>query len=292
MNASPVHLFNIEGHYRRLKKYYNALTPEEQEFVKSQQLSAGHSTAYWQKLFQRLIVLDVVGSDLRRIFRKTRLILTILAILAVFMLPGTQYVPLMWVILVLTIWSWQRTRSCIAKDVNDNVRTGLVKVFQVLGLETRFIKLSLDVRPLDQREVASKENYGTNTKLEFYEVPLLTLSATLKDGNTLNVKVHDVICKRERKKISASGKRKTKVKFKGRRLIRVDLGLNPQRYIRRDGKLAPGSKVVTKDGQQKIVTQFKLKFDGEFKYLDAENILKTIAKAYQQTKVVNRGKAA
>ena len=292
MNASPVHLFNVERHYQRLKKQYNSLTPEEQAFVKCQQLDASHSTSYWQKFFQRLIVLDVIGSDLRRIFKRMRLILVILSLLAVFILPGSQYVPLMWLILVLCVYACLRAHSCIRKDVDNNVRTGLVKLFQVLALETRYIKLKLDVRPFDKRLAARSENYGKNDKLEFYEVPLLELSAQLKDGNSLSVKIQDVICRRERKKISASGKRKTKVKYKGRRLIRVDLGLNPQRYMRRDGKLAPDSKIVCHEGQQKVVTQFKLKFDGKFKYLDAENILKTIAKAYQQTKVVNRGKAA
>ncbi len=292
MNASPVNLFNAESHYRRLKKSYQALTPEEQKFVKSQQLDAGHSTTYWQKFFQRLIVLDVVGSDLRRIYRHLRFWSLILFIVSLFVFFGSSYSPVIWVLLVVFLFSCYRFGSCNRKDVDNNIRTGLVKVFQVLALETRYIKLKLDVRPLEKRAVTAKEQDGKNTKLEFYQVPLAQLSAKLKDGNTLNVRVHDVICKRERKQISRSGKRKTKVKYKGRRLIRVDLGLNPQRYVRRDGKLAPGCKIVTQDGEQKVVVQFKLKFEGQFKYLDAENILKTVAKAYQQTKVVNRGKAA
>lgn len=182
MNPSPVNLLNAETHYRRLNKLYKTLTPEEQEFVKTQQLSAGHSTAYWQKLFQRLIVVDVLGSDLRRIYRRARFWIVVAFIVSLLFLQGTSYTPVIWVLLVLSLFSSYRVKTCVNKDVDNNIRTGLVKVFQVLALETRYIKLKLDVRALDKREITAKEQDGRNTKLEFYHVPLVQLSAKLKDG--------------------------------------------------------------------------------------------------------------
>ncbi|KFZ38406.1 hypothetical protein HR45_02870 [Shewanella mangrovi] len=292
MNASSVNLFNVEGRYRALKKLHASLTDEERRFVRTQQLDAGHSAAYWQKFFQRLIQLDVLGSELRRFYRKQRTWLIVLNILGVFFLAGLGYTSLMLLLFVALLYSWIRLKYCRLMDVDNSVRTGLVKLFQVLALETRFIKLKLDLRPTTARQVSRRRQPDSRTTLEFFDIPLLQLRAQFKDGNQVSMRIDDVLCKRTCKKISRSGRRKTKIKYKGRRNIRVSLNLNDARYIKRNGKLAADSKCVTQHGQQKIVTQFKLKYDGETKYVDAENLLKTVAKAYQQTKVKTFGAAA
>ncbi|PBQ27995.1 hypothetical protein [Shewanella algae] len=283
---TAINPFNAPLHYWRMRKVFKQLTPAEQEFIRTKKLDATHSTQHWLLFLKRLTRLDRMGSPLRRQFRRSRNWLIGFTIVSIF-LPVPHLV--VYTLVGLTLASILLLHSCNRMDVNDNVRTGLTKLMQVLAMETNSVQLKLDLDSIHKRKPARTEKPEKSTQLAYFEVPLLQFRAKLKDGNELQLRLDDVICRRKRTRRNARGKVKTKIKYKGRRSIRSCLTLNPDHYHLRKTKLAPTSKAQTQNGITKVKSNSTFKFIGESRLMDAENILRTIAKSYQQTSIRARG---
>jgi hypothetical protein len=131
-------------------------------------------------------------------------------------------------------------------DIHNNLREFVLPLMVSLGQDAK--KKSLLSLELDLRGIRRKENEQNREKDDpgvfcypkvtriFYEAMLLSGSMVLCDGSKLAISVYDKARHTELTKKNSRGKVKTKPKIKIKHNLKVELTINKENYVLKDGQ--------------------------------------------------------
>ncbi len=275
------HFFSAELAYWRLKSGFRKLSRDEKAFVRSGNLVSARTSTHWKHYFERLMKLDVMGTSIRKHYKLRFGLSWVALFFSLFIAVFTvSWIPIQ-VALVLVIYFSFRFFGSKRADIPNIVRESLLKMTQLLSLESSRLKFNLDIDTrLKKRKFIKEDKSVKKTRLRYYDINWFGVRCNLRDGSKLNVQFRDIICQRRRTKVSSSGKYKTKTKHKSKCYQTYILSFSEKLYQLNDKQPADMQSSV-QDGVITVKYKRVVKSAGINRRINVEEMASMISSIYQ-----------
>jgi hypothetical protein len=262
----------------------HSLSAQQKQMLREKQFSAGMNPAEWLQFISGLSEYDRNADSARIIFLVLAIVLIAAGvILAIVFESFLLFSPLSILGLIpLTLYALNRR-----KDLPNNFRCFILPLLSVLREEFNpgdAVEMKMDFRggTIDPKQINIREDHPNATEWT-YKDPWFQGKARLSDRTSLEWEVLDLIRKRRITKKATSGKLKTKVKYKIRRILSVKLGLPQANYTLAEADSGGSASQVRSQGKRHVVKLRRIieTTDPEA-ILDVREFLDLATQAYQQ----------
>lgn len=119
------------------------------------------------------------------------------------------------------------------KDIEDRRYQLIARLVRCLAVDMRPdqpLRVMLDLRKVDIPPKCTDKGSRNGWAVEYFRDPWLRLQGRFADGTRFVIRITDIVQNRSRPKIGRSGKRKIKMKQKGKAIAVVELAAKPEAY--------------------------------------------------------------
>lgn len=244
-------------------KMYSALNYFQKGFIKNPKKTFVMKPSQFLDFARPIAELDKDGDSVRKFFGGLAIACFVIFVILMIIMGNSDTdvtIPVVIDVIfaIFFLISWFMLRGI---DMHNNLRQFAVPVINAISMDmepTEKMQLKLDLRDCmhDSKEDNSPHlNRLSAGTITYYRNDWFSLSAKLADGSSLDLNCSDLIRKKHIVKRSASGKRKSKTKYKVKRKITAILSLQKKRYDFQPGSSLQSSstRLKTKDGIKKNV---------------------------------------
>jgi hypothetical protein len=216
---------------------YNSFNAEQKQFVETKKLEANFKLKKWLELLENVAIMDSYADETIKKLNKLKWIFGILGIilliLSFIIMAGTTFGALFLLIpisfFILCYINYSRQQRFKQFDLSNGLRLFTIPLMKILREETNKenpIEMKLDFNnPLTNVYLLKTINHVGNSypKVDtyIYQHPWISASTKLNDEVGIDWNITDMLVKKHIKKISSSGKIKTKNKIKIKHSLRL-----------------------------------------------------------------------
>lgn len=282
-------------------KMYSALSSSQKEFIKNPKKTFIMMPGQFLKFVRPIAELDKDADSVRKFFGGLAVACFIIFVLLMIYMGNTSadvVIPVVVDIVFALIFTvfWFVLRGI---DMHNNLRIFTVPVINAICMDmepTEKFKLLLDLRDsmhaskLDRSPHLNRLSAGTIT---YFRDNWFTLTAKLSDGSTIDLKCSDLIRKKHVVKRSASGKRKSKTKYKIKRKMTAIVSLRKKQYDFQPASSLQSSstRLKTKDNDKKnVISLSKTTVDSTVAHIaEPEAAISLVGKILMSVKAAGKG---
>ena len=279
--------------YKDVKRILKELTPEQTEFLKTRKYEGRQNITKWLELFHKLSVLDEHGDNVRAKAKKwwiTSIVLFFISFFLVAVSPFLLAVTLGFLVsfIVFLVFFLKLKKMDLSNHLREQIYPFLAIIKDDIPKKEK-MKMQLDFSP-----DSTTKNYLTETipntsrrypkiKTRFYTHKYFYASFTMEDGAEIEIEASDLIRRRDVTKVSASGKIKSKVKYKVKHSYDLNAAFPEAHYNYLQGTQIP---YTNENGYHKLRLKKKNVSLSLGKIESPEELLSLFAAAYQNVKPI------
>lgn len=290
-----------ENKKKKAEKIYASLSGEQKQFARSQQLKARFKLKHWINFFQKMALMDELRDTHKvknfGVWLAVGIIVTVVGVIGMSFFLYSFILSILGAIGLVVLVLMKRVGIA---DIDNRFRQFIFPVVLLLTEEvnpesklTLAVDLSEPVKKQNFTEQKNNQNVSRmfrypKIKEYYYDVDWFKGQVQLRDGTFLDWAMHETVRKRNITKRSASGKIKTKNKFKLKNTLNLTISFPKSNYQLSDnqktGQYKDAGEYHTFKVKRRVPlseSKFTFKIKRPDNLIDLNVFLETIATAYK-----------